>query len=185
MMKISGYVKVDLIYDYDPIDSKDTFDTTTIPPAAPPRTNSRFHARQSRLNFDARWPTEWGPVRVFVEGDFFSDRDRYRLRHAYAELAELIIGQTWTTFTDPKSLPNTLDFEGAISGISRRQAQVRWTQPILFEGLSLAVSVEDPRIIIEVPEGLEGEPRTPTPDAVARLRLRQDFGEFQIAGLVR
>ncbi len=54
-MKIGGYVKADFIYDFDPINSTDSFDTTKIPVDALPRTNSRFHARQSRLSFDTRW----------------------------------------------------------------------------------------------------------------------------------
>ena len=69
-MKVSGYVKADFIQDLDPIDSTDVFDTTSIPVGAEPRENARFHARQSRLNFDTRWASDFGTVRVFVEGDF-------------------------------------------------------------------------------------------------------------------
>ena len=187
-MKVSGYVKVDLIQDFDPIDSTDLFNTTTIPVGAPPRENSRFHARQSRLNFDTRWPSDWGRVRVFVEGDFFSEGDRFRMRHAYGEVRRLIIGQTWTTFTDMESLPNTLDMEGASSSISRRQAQVRWTQP-LSDAWSIAVALEDARMILEAPEReedqVEGDARTQTPDFIARLRFSPEWGQFQIAGLAR
>lgn len=43
-LKIGGYVKADLIQDFDPIDSTDEFDTTEIPVGASPRENSRFHA---------------------------------------------------------------------------------------------------------------------------------------------
>ncbi len=184
-MKISGYVKVDLIYDFDPIDNTDVFDTTMIPVGAPPRTNSRFHARQSRLNFDTRWPSDLGRIRVFVEGDFFSDGDRFRLRHAYGELGSIVVGKTWTTFTDMKALPNTLDFEGAVSSISRRQAQVRWTHPLVGRYLTVAAAVEDSRQIFDLPEGDTGEPRTISPDFIARLRYSPDWGQFQVAGLIR
>ena len=51
-MKLGGYVKADFIYDFDPIDSTDSFDTSSIPVGVPPRTNTRAHARQSRLSFD-------------------------------------------------------------------------------------------------------------------------------------
>ena len=54
-MKIGGYVKADFIYDFDPIDNTDSFVTTSIPVGAAPRTNARFHARQTRLSFDTRW----------------------------------------------------------------------------------------------------------------------------------
>jgi hypothetical protein len=137
------------------------------------------------LNFDARWRTPWGPARAFVEADFFSEGDRWRLRHAYGEFGRLIAGQTWTTFTDMASLPETLDFEGAVSSIGRRQAQVRWTQPLVGESLSMAISLEDPRIIIDKPDDLAGEPRTPTADLVGRLRYTTCWGQFQVAGLWR
>ena len=184
-LKIGGYVKVDLIQDFDPIDSTDVFDTTKIPVGAPSRVNSRFHARQSRLNFDTRWPSDLGRIRVFVEGDFFSDGDHFRLRHAYGELGSIIVGQTWTTFTDMQALPNTLDFEGAVSSVSRRQGQVRWTQPLVEKLLTIAGSVEDSRQMFDVPEEVVGEPRTPSPDFVVRLRYSPDWGQFQAAGLAR
>ena len=37
-MKIGGYVKADFIYDFNPINSTDLFNTTAIPVGAPPRT---------------------------------------------------------------------------------------------------------------------------------------------------
>lgn len=183
--KIGGYIKGDLIYDLNPIDNTDTFDTTSIPVGAPSRTNSRFHARQTRLSLDTRWSTARRPVRVFVEGDFFSDQDQFRLRHAYGEVGPLLVGQKWTTFTDVAAAPATLDFEGAVSTVNRRQAQVRWTEPILDDALTLAVAVEDTRFIIEAPPGVTGDARSPSPDFIARLRLQEDWGQFQIAGLYR
>ena len=49
-MKIGGYLKVDLIQDFNPIGNTDAFDVTTIEIGAAPRQNTRFHARQTRLN---------------------------------------------------------------------------------------------------------------------------------------
>jgi hypothetical protein len=184
-MKIGGFVKADFIYDFNPIDSTDTFDTTTIPVDAPPRTNSRFHARQTRLSFDTHWMASERTVRIFVEGDFFSDNDRYRLRHAYGEVGALLVGQTWTTFTDVAAAPATLDFEGSVSSVNRRQAQARWTESVLHEDVTLALAVEDSREIIQLPTGLTGDPRTPSPDFVARVRFEREWGQFQVAGLYR
>jgi hypothetical protein len=184
-MKIGGYVKADFIYDFDPIDNTDAFVTTSIPVEAAPRTNARFHARQTRLSFDTRWTSIERTVRILVEGDFFSDGDRYRLRHAYGEVGSLLVGQTWTTFTDVASAPATLDFEGSVSSVNRRQAQARWTQPILCDGLTMALAVEDTRFLIETPVGLDADPRSPSPDFVGHLRLQTDWGRFQIGGLYR
>lgn len=184
-MKYGGYVKADFIYDGDPIDSTDSFDTTTIPVNAEPRTNSRFHARQTRLSFDTRWRGNVDIVRIFVEGDFFSEGNSFRLRHAFGEYGRLLVGQTWTTFTDVAAAPATLDFEGSVSSVNRRQAQARYTFPILGDELTGAVSVEDTKFIIEVPEMVVGESRSPSPDFVARVRWTTDWSQFQAAYLYR
>lgn len=162
-MKFGGYVKADFIYDFNPIDSTDSFITTSIPVGAPDRTNTRAHARQTRLSFDTRWKTSGRVVQVFVEGDFFSDDDQFRLRHAYGEVGSLLVGQTWTTFTDVGAAPATLDFEGSVSNVNRRQAQARWTQPILGDAITLAVALEDTRFIVIEPPSLPGDARSPSP----------------------
>lgn len=185
-MKIGGYVKADFIYDFNPIDSTDSFVTTTIPVGAPPRTNSRFHARQTRMSFDTRWLTSFDQtVRIYVEGDFFSDDDQFRLRHAYGESGSLLVGRTFTTFTDTSAAPATLDFEGSVSSVNRRQAQARWTTPFLHDEWELALAVEDTRFIVVAPPGIVGESRSPSPDFVGHLRLDKDWCQFQVASLHR
>lgn len=184
-MKIGGYVKADFIYDFNAIDSTDSFQTDTIPTSGPSRTNSRFHARQSRMSFDTRWRSDDTRIRIFVEGDFFSDDNQYRLRHAYAELGEFTGGQTWTTLTDRAAAPPTLDMEGSVSSINRRQAQLRWTRELAWEGLSFAASVENPEEIIQLEDDSIGDQRTPVPDFVSRLRLDRPWGRLQVAGVVR
>lgn len=188
-MKIGGYVKADLIHDFNPIDSTDSFVTTAIPVGAPERENARFHARQSRFSFDTRWRDDDRSVRAFVETDFFGEgadgNSVMRLRHAYGRVGPFTAGQTWTTFTDPAAVPQTLDFEGAVSNVNRRQGLVRWTQPLPLEGTSLAVALENPEIIVIPPSTVPGAGRTETPDVIARLRLQRDWCEFQAAGITR
>ena len=184
-MKFGGYAKADFIYDFNAIDSTDSFVTTTIPVGAPDRTNSRAHARQTRLSFDTRWKTDNRVVQVFVEGDFFSDGDQFRLRHAYGEVGSLLVGQTWSTFTDVSAAPATLDFEGSVSNVNRRQAQARWTQPIIGDAVTVAIALEDTRFIIVPPPLVPGEARSPSPDIIARLKLTREWGRFQFAYLSR
>jgi len=184
-MKFGGFVKADFIYDFNPIDSTDSFITTSIPVGAPPRTNSRFHARQSRLSFDTRWLSGEQVVRIYVEGDFFSEDNQFRLRHAFGESGSLLVGQTWTTFSDVAAAPATLDFEGSVSNVNRRQAQARWTHTIFHEDLKLALAVEDTQFNIEAPTGITGESRSPSPDFVGHLRLDRGRAQFQVASLFR
>lgn len=192
-MKFGGFVKVDFIQDLNPIGSTDSFDVASIEVGAAPRTNTRFHARQTRLNWDTRWNSERGPFRVFVEGDFFFNQresfelgeDRFRLRHAYGQHGKWTIGQTWSTLSDVAASPATLDFEGQVASVNTRRTQIRWTNDIGASDWSLAMALEDPFALIEVPDGVEGQARTQTPDAVVRLRLSRPMTQFQVAGVVR
>lgn len=183
-MKIGGYVKADFIYDFDPIDSTDSFDTTKIPVDALPRTNSRFHARQSRLSFDTRWKGGGEVVKIYVEGDFFSTSDTFRLRQAYGESGRLLVGKSWTAFTDVAAAPATLDFEGSVSSVNRRQAQARYTFPICDDIVTGTLSLEDTRFIIDLDPSF-GTSRSPSPDFVGHVRLATDLIQLQAAALYR
>jgi len=188
-MKIGGYVKADLIKDFDAISSTDEFDTTSIFTDGSLSRNARFHARQSRLSFDTRWHVNERVVRAYIEGDFFSGDDNgtsnFRLRHAYGTLGRLTAGQTWTTFVDPSAVPPTLDFEGAVSNVNRRQGLVRYEQPIMDDRLTFAVAIEDPEFIFTQPEMVSGKDQTQSPDFLTRLRLEDDWGSFQVALVLR
>jgi hypothetical protein len=188
-LKIGGYVKADFIKDFDAIGSKDTFDTSTILVDGAQHGNARFHARQSRLSFDTRWKIDGEIARAYVEGDFFggdpNGNSDFRLRHAFGRLGRFTGGQTWTTFTDPAAVPQTIDFEGAVSNVNRRQGLVRWDQPLVEDVVFLAAAVEDPQILVENPGAIPGEGRTESPDFITRLRYEQDWGEFQGALVLR
>ncbi|MDA7874065.1 porin [Rhodopirellula sp.] len=183
-MKIGGYVKADFIYDFDPIDSTDSFDTTQIPVDALPRTNARFHARQSRISFDTRWKGDGKIVKIYVEGDFFSAADTFRLRQAYGESGRLLVGKTWTAFSDVAAAPATLDFEGSVSSVTRRQAQARYTFPICDDLLTGTLSLEDTKFIIDL-EPAAGTSRSPSPDFVGNVRLATDLIQLQAGVLYR
>ena len=124
------------------------------------------------MSLDTRWAPEGNPVRIYVEGDFFGNDNSLRLRHAYGEIGSLLVGQTWTTSTDVAAAPSTLDFEGSVSNVNRRQAMVRWTRPVLHEDLTFALAAENPQFNIVPPADITGDSRTRSPDLVARLRLR-------------
>ena len=106
-VKLGGYIKVDLIHDFDAIGSTDSFDPRTIPTdGSDAGTNTRMHARQTRLNLDVRGPTSAGDVRLFAEGDFFGSGNAFRLRHAFGTSARSSAARpgrrSWTRTRCPK-----------------------------------------------------------------------------------
>src|SRR5206468_5957250 len=87
-------------------------------------------------------PVSSSSVRFFMEFDLFgSNATTPRLRHAYAQVANFLVGQSFSNFMDPDAGPDTLDFQGPNSQVSIRNPQLRYSIP-LAEKTSLAFSVE-------------------------------------------
>lgn len=182
---VGGYVKADLIHDFNAIGSTDTFDPTTIPTDGRPGQNTRLHARQTRLNLDFRPDQDCNDLQLFVEGDFFGEGNSFRLRHGYLRAGRLLAGQTWSTFMDESILPATLDFESPRSSLLDRRAMLRWTQAVTH-CLSVAVALEDPQPTLDLaiaPAG--GDVERLGPDLISRFRYETPRWHLQGAGLVR
>lgn len=181
---VGGYVKADFIRDFNAIGSTDAFDPATIPTDGRPGENTRFHARQSRLNLDFRTNSDCDELRLFVEGDFFGGGDAFRLRHAYIDIGQLLVGQTWSTFMDESVLPSTLDFESPRSIILDRRAMLRWTQAVT-DSVLIAGALEDPQPLFDVAVAPAGSIERSAPDLIARTRYEHAWGHLQAATLVR
>jgi len=109
--KIDGYAKLDTIFDTHPAGNPDVFNVGTIPIGlSRPElvANVNIHIRQTRLQLDLHSPTNLqAEFRAFVEVDFFGSGGPVdpRLRHFYGQVKNLLIGQTFTAFTDPDAFP--------------------------------------------------------------------------------
>ena len=149
-----------------PLGSEDRFLTHSIPvegtPEAGKGPRTSFNANASRLNFEVRTPTGQGQMRAFIEGDFAGVSGAFRLRHAYAQYRGFIVGQTWSTFSDPEANPGDLDFEGINAENVIRQPLFRyWWRP--REDLRAAVAAETPKVSLTGGEGVNL-----FPDLIAR-----------------
>jgi hypothetical protein len=176
--RIGGYVKSSVVYNQDPLAIKDRFIVGSIPVSdlaqANPQAQSSITASQSRLNFDMREPTNYGILRAFIEGDFASDNDTFRLRHAFGQWRQVLAGKTWSTFVDTEASPEEVDFEGLNGRVNVRQSQVRF-MPRIGDAYHFKFSLEDPN-----PQVQNGDGVTRMPDIVAsasfqpsnRLHLR-------------
>jgi hypothetical protein len=182
-MQIGGYAKLDAIGITGGNRSQganDQFNVFQIqsrgaPPTgiAPGDPSTNIHARQSRIYIEAsKADTPLGPARAFFEADFFAPADlgnpnitnshAFRLRHAFAEVGPVIAGQTWTTFVDPSTYAEILDFTGPGGESFLRQGQVRYTQDF-GGGFSSAVAVENPQSRVRIGTGpVSGTGSVPT-----------------------
>ncbi len=167
-MRIGGQARLVVIRNFGPVGTDDRFVTSSIPVEGSeeadkgPRTT--YAVDPSRLNFDVRTPSGVGYVRAFVEADFAGTGRTFRLRHAYGQWKSLVIGQTWSTFSDPEAEPDGIDFEGLNAISLFRQPQIRWSHG-LGEQFALALSAENPNPSITGAAGVNQ-----VPDLVARVR---------------
>ena len=129
ILKIGGYFKTDFIYDLKAAGNADSFIPSSFPiPQPVDIQNTTVSIRPTRLSLDFRVPyTKVGEVRFYLEGDFFGTTSTTpRLRHAYAQARNFLIGQTFTNFMDPDAFPDGLDFQGPNGMVSLRNPQFRY-----------------------------------------------------------
>ncbi|MGJ8687776.1 MAG: DcaP family trimeric outer membrane transporter, partial [Spongiibacteraceae bacterium] len=159
-------------------------------------------AKHSRIWFKTSTNTAAGKIDSHVEIDFginqigderISNSAAARVRHAflkwqYDEDSSLLAGQSWSTFFNVGSLPDTLDFVGPVGTLFERQAQLRWTHG-MGGGSSLMVAVENPS------SGLYGQSgsgaggnnfdNNSMPDMVVRYNGKSGDFSYSAAGILR
>lgn len=188
LLKIGGYFKTDFIYDLKPAGNPDAFVPSSIPiPTVVGVNNATVSVRPTRLSLDFRVPTtKIGDVRFYVEGDFFgTNATTPRLRHAYAQARNVLIGQTFSNFMDPDGFPDTLDFQGPNGMVSLRNPQFRYGLA-LTPSTTFYISVEKPSsdVLFTTPQFTD-QPNSPSPDGAIRLRQELERGHFQVAWIFR
>jgi len=188
ILKIGGYFKTDFIYDLKPAGNTDSFIPSSMPIPSPVTVNnSTVSVRPTRLSLDFRVPSaKIGEVRFYLEGDLFgTNATTPRLRHAYAQARNVLIGQTFSNFMDPDAFPDTLDFQGPNGMVSVRNPQLRYGFA-LSPSTTLYFSVEKPSsdVAFKTAE-FSAQPNAPGPDGAIRLRQEFEGGHFQVAGVFR
>ena len=188
LLKIGGYFKTDFIYDLKPAGNAESFIVSSIPiPTVVGVNNATVSVRPTRLNLDFRVPTtKVGEVRFYLEGDLFGTNSTTpRLRHAYAQVKNVLLGQTFSNFMDPDAFPDTLDFQGPNGMVSIRNPQLRYGFA-LSPSTTFYISIEKPSsdITFKTPQ-FSAQPNAPSPDGTVRLRTEFERGHLQIAGLFR
>lgn len=180
-MKIGGYVKADFIYDFNGTTDRTQFLMSTIPVEGQPEYDQsgyiNFFAKETRINVDVRRTgSDKLPLRMFVEGDFFSASNQFRLRHAYMVAGDFIIGQTWTTLSILEALPFIIDFAAGDALFGGRTAQIRY-QKDLNDKYELAIGLEMLSTVgIENPNDLVGESSVRLPLLALRLKRTWETG---------
>ncbi|HEY9396394.1 MAG TPA: DcaP family trimeric outer membrane transporter [Burkholderiales bacterium] len=200
-LEISGKVQLDFIYDFKRIDPdwNATLRPSKIPvncpgdPGCGDDGETIFSVRQTTLGFKGFIPTKLGELKTDVSFDLFATgggNTSARLLNAWAELGPFGAGQVHTLFMNADTFPNTIDYWGPNGMVYVRNPQIRYT-PIDAEGFKVAFSLEAPNSAIDtgkasdIDPSLDARGRTKYPDFVGKAAWEGDWGNFQVAGLLR
>jgi hypothetical protein len=189
-IKFKGSVRVNGFYDFAGMTSTEGFIPYYIPvddEAIHGLSSAYIGARQSRFGVEGTANTRVGKIKTYMEVDFASYSSSFwRLRHAYAEWNYWKMGYTWSTFMDNASLPQTVEFEGPSSSLSKRQGLIRYERKLADQSI-FGVSIESPQADYYNPADslIENKSTYRNFDLVGRYKYLQPWGHFQVAAIWR
>ena len=203
-----GFVRVDSIFDYNPIASTDDFVTSSIPVPQGRGQNWAITPRYTRLGFDTETPVEsldW-TVKTRVEMDFFNGNTSgvfgsfpLRLRFAWIDFGPFLVGQAASLFMDYSVFPNVLDYEGPPGMVLMRQPIISLHYNFT-DNCKISVGIEQPYSDIQWFEdgvwvrnpntGIITNPHVgrnvqDMPDFTGNIRYEGEYGHLQLAGIGR
>ncbi len=185
-VRLYGSARVYGSYDFNGLAGGTGFSLSDIPVGDDKNFDKTFFmtANVTRIGIEVKRKTIVGNTLVKIETDFNGSDNNFRIRHAYGQTKHLIIGQTWTNFSDIETLPLTVDAEGPPTAVSLRTVQIKYY--LDFEpGWRFRASIESPSTVVYVPDSISLETVTQKYPAVA-ANIKKDWESFQIkaAGII-
>ncbi len=173
-LTVGGFIEADAMYSFRPLGVETQLVPSSIPVPNGHTPSTSFSPNPSRLYFRSLTKPARGPVvKTWLEFDFFNEdgTTNPRLRHAWAEVGGLGVGQTWSLFMDADAFPNTLDVKAPNAMIKIRQVQIRYAGQ-LRPGLLAGASLEQPGSQLRFADSSgRYAPHALYPDLVGALRL--------------
>jgi len=158
---VGGYAKLDVIYNDVTSGDNSSANRQLVPGAIPLEGTEEgedhiaFYGSESRLWFKTKTDTDLGPLSSHIEMDFdthtgnqvVSNSNFARVRHAYVNWNNWLLGRTWSTAMILQALPETNDFGGPAGQLFIRQGQIRKTFPINGNA-NIQVAIENPETFV-------------------------------------
>ena len=116
----------------------------TVPLAGNSESSDRLKATlaDTRLGLDFKTSTPDQDISAKIEVDFLGTNDALRIRHAYMNYGNWLVGQTWSNFAVPDYMPETIDALAYVGGAVKRTPQVRYNHK-LSQITNLVLAAED------------------------------------------
>ncbi|MDX5326537.1 MAG: hypothetical protein LPK80_09780 [Bacteroidota bacterium] len=184
-LRILGSVRYLVVYDDQPMPSKNGYRTTELDRESKGLSPSYYNGlNQTRLGFEiTRQISKGQEVFVRLETDF-AGPNGYRIRHAYGQYSKFLFGQTWSLFSQVRALPATVDFNNPSGSITVRSPQIRFTPSEKLYGMNVAMSLEYLIPDVVIPDSFNVETSKIFPDIAFRMDRTTSWGYFQISGVV-
>ena len=183
-MRILGSVRTLMNYGDQDMPERLTFNPYEIPMRTEPQTPN-FYAdlRLTRLGFEVtRRTRKMGDLFIRIETDF-AGSNGFRIRHAYGQLGSILIGQTWTLFSNGNFVPATVSRDGVAGSSVFFTPQIRYSRSINNK-LNWQASVEYSTPNVDAPDSLDARLVQVIPDIIGRLNYNKDKLSFRVAGLI-
>ncbi len=186
-LRILGSVRFSALYDLVEMPIKHTFNTYYIPTGDNNRKIPNYYnsLNQSRLGFEVTRKLENTNAFIRLETDFNGINGQFRIRHAYGQIGNLLVGQTWSLLSNVSAMPITVDGKAATGSVKLRTPQIRYRGK-QKNGTSWAVALEysQPELNPEEDDTLGLTTVQMIPDITARLARDGILGEVQLSGIV-
>lgn len=198
-LAIGGYAKLDTLYSSVSTSTLNSMGNQLLLlssiPAGPARlganSQTTVHAKETRLWFKSFTPSRLGDINTYVEFDWFGSADSYtpRLRHAYGSIGPFLAGQTWSTFLNVATIPETLDLGSPVAIGTLRQPLLRWSWPFSLGGqpFEFQAAAESPNTRLALPHtaAIASHNDDRYPDLIGRLNFNPEWGSLSLVGMGR
>ena len=148
-VKVYGNIRLDASYQAEGGSASRLYNQiSTVPLKGHKESSDELKSTLSatRIGLDFKSPMLNQTVSGKLEMDFLGGAglDNLRIRHAYLNYNQWLIGQTWSNFAVPDYMPETIDALGYVGGAVKRIPQVRYSYTILPSS-QLIIAAEDPK----------------------------------------
>ena len=189
--RILGSIRFSSLFDNKLLEDKSRFNAFDIPTG-----DDNFNVLNyynslmfTRLGFEVTRKTNIGNIFIRLETDFAGEADgqdsAYRIRHAYAQFNNWLIGQTWSLFSNIRAQATSVNRVGAPGSISLRTPQIRYSFKIPWKNLRASAALE-----YSLPDVRESDSIADNninvqtvPNLTARISSNNKFGHLQLSGI--
>jgi hypothetical protein len=190
--RILGSIRFSALFDNKLLSDKSRFNTYDIPTGEADFSVINYYNSLmfSRIGFEVTRKTSIGNIFIRLETDFAGQADgqssAYRIRHAYAQFNQWLIGQTWSLFSNVHAQATSVNRTGSPGTISIRTPQIRYSFNIPFKKLKGSVAYE-----YSLPELSETDSISANylnvqtvPNLTVRISSNEKFGYAQLSAIV-